>query len=207
MKPAELKRLVRQGEGPTLEFKRSTGELREAMEALCGMLNAAGHGQVFFGVTDKGGVTGQDVSAKTTREVANITRRIEPAPEINTGTVRAAKGRSVLVVEATARAGGPFTFDSRPFIRVGNTTQRMSHAEYDRRVVERLTAETPWDNWIAPDWKLRDLDQDEIHRTVEDAVEAKRLTGVLGEKPEVVLRRLELLTDRGLTRAAAILFD
>ncbi|MBI5369257.1 MAG: hypothetical protein HZA54_19630 [Planctomycetes bacterium] len=82
----------------------------------------------------------------------------------------------------------------------------MSHSEFDRRVVERLESHLPWDRWIAPDWKTRDLDLREIHRTVEDAVEAKRLTGVLGERIEVVLRRLELVTDRGVTRAAAILF-
>lgn len=91
-------------------------------------------------------------------------------------------------------------------LRVDNTTQRMSHAEFDSRVVRRLEGQTPWDRWIAPEWQVKDLDRDEIHRTVEDAVEAKRLTGALGEKVEVVLRRLELVTDRGVTRAAAILF-
>ncbi len=47
MKPQELKRLVRQGEGPSLELKRSTGELREAMEALrdAGRIAARGRGK------------------------------------------------------------------------------------------------------------------------------------------------------------------
>jgi hypothetical protein len=35
MKRQDLTRLVRQGEGPSLEFKRSTGELRQALETLC----------------------------------------------------------------------------------------------------------------------------------------------------------------------------
>lgn len=34
MTPASLRRLVAKGEGPTLEFKRSTGELREGIELL-----------------------------------------------------------------------------------------------------------------------------------------------------------------------------
>lgn len=33
---------VKQGEGPALEFKRSTGELKEAMQTLCAFLNGAG---------------------------------------------------------------------------------------------------------------------------------------------------------------------
>jgi ATP-dependent DNA helicase RecG len=206
MKLASLKKLVARGEGPELEFKRSTGELREAMESLCGMLNASGSGRVVFGVTNDGTIVGQQVAEKTNREIADCSRRIEPVAEIRTVTVRAAKDRSAIVVEAAGRARGPFTFDGRGYLRVNNTTQRMSHAEFDRRVVERLSDQKPWDTWRARDWGVRDLDEDEIHRAVEDAVDARRLTGVLGEKPPVVLKRLGLLMEGGLTRAAVVLF-
>jgi ATP-dependent DNA helicase RecG len=206
MKPASLKKLVARGEGPELEFKRSTGELREAMECLCGMLNAYGGGRVLFGVTNDGEIVGQQVAEKTSREIADCSRRIEPAVEVETVLVPVAGGRSVIVVKASGRAQGPFTFDGRGFIRVNNTTQRMSHTEFDRRVVERLADQKPWDTWRARDWSIRDLDEDEIHRAVEDAVDAKRLTGVLAEKTPVVLKRLRLLTEGDLTRAAVILF-
>jgi ATP-dependent DNA helicase RecG len=146
------------------------------------------------------------MAEKTVREIANASRKIEPAAEVRTSWIATRRDLGVLVVEAVAAARGPFTFEGRGYLRVGNTTQRMSHAEFDRRVVQRLESQTPWDRWIAPDWKARDLDRNEIHRTVEDAVEAKRLTGALSERVEVVLRRLELVTDRGVTRAAAILF-
>ncbi len=201
-----VRRLLARGEGPSLEFKRSTGELREGMEALCGMLNVSGEGIVAFGVTDRGEVLGQSVSEKTQREIANASRRIEPAPETQITSVRLQKGIAVVVVRAVARAAGPYTFEGRGYVRVGNTTQRMTRSEFTRRVATHLESEVPWDRWIAPGWKVRYLDLQEVHRTVEDAVEAKRLTGVLGEKPEVVLRRLELIEDRGVTRAAAILF-
>ena len=49
MTPASLQRLISHGEGSTLEFKRSTGELREGLEALCAFLNTAGR-RVLFGV-------------------------------------------------------------------------------------------------------------------------------------------------------------
>lgn len=206
MTPASFRRLVAKGEGPTLEFKRSTGELREGIEALCGMLNGTGRGQVLFGVSNTGESVGQMVTESTRRDIANASRRIEPAADVKVGVVAVRSGQAVVIVEAVARVAGPFTFEGRGYMRVGNTTQRMSHLEFDRHVAQRLEDQTPWDRWIAPDWRIRDLDRNEIHRTIEDAVEAKRLTGVLGEKPEVVLRRLELVTDRGVTRAAAILF-
>lgn len=203
---SRLRRLVAQGEGPALEFKKTTGELRPALEALCGMLNDEGRGRVVFGISNDGEIRGQEVAEKTIREIANLSRGIEPAAEVKTERVRLPGGLEAVLLEATPRAPGPFTFEGRSFLRVGNTTQRMSHSEFDRRVVERLESQNPWDGWIAPDWKVRDLDADEIHRMVEAAVEAERLTGLLGEKVETILRRLELLTDRGVTRAAAILF-
>ncbi|MBM4078486.1 MAG: hypothetical protein FJ278_02220, partial [Planctomycetes bacterium] len=46
--PRQLAALVKQGEGPTLEFKRSTGELKEGMQTLCAFLDRSG-GMVLFG--------------------------------------------------------------------------------------------------------------------------------------------------------------
>ena len=131
MKPAELPRVIAQGESATLEFKRSTGELREGMEALCGMLNDAGRGRVLFGITDAGVILGQTVAEKTLREVANASRKIEPAAECRTSWVPIRRGLGVLVVVANSTAPGQFTFEGRGFLRVGNTTQRMSRAEFE----------------------------------------------------------------------------
>lgn len=61
---AELEQLVATGESETLEFKRSTAELRRAGEALCAFLNGEG-GQVVIGVAPEGKVVGQQVSDNT----------------------------------------------------------------------------------------------------------------------------------------------
>jgi len=59
----------------------------------------------------------------------------------------------------------------------------------------------------APDWKVSDLDTEEIHQMVEDAIQKKRLSPTMsGEKTETILRRLKLVTEEGATRAAAIVF-
>jgi hypothetical protein len=38
----QLAALVKKGEGPALEFKRSTGEVKEDMQTLCAFLNGSG---------------------------------------------------------------------------------------------------------------------------------------------------------------------
>ena len=65
----KLRQLIRHGEGAILEFKRSTGELREAMQALCGFLNSSG-GTVLFGVRQDGAIEGQEVSDQTVCDIA-----------------------------------------------------------------------------------------------------------------------------------------
>lgn len=202
----QLEMLVHHGEDSTLEFKRSTGEIREAMETLCGMLNSSGRGLLLFGVSNQGKVLGQTVTESSIRDISNAFGRIEPAAHFITSKIPIDKTLAVLCIEISARDSHLFTYEGRGFLRVGNTTQKMSRAEYDRRVVQRADAREPWDRGIARDWKLRHLDKDEIRRMIDEAIEVKRLKGLPNEKTEVVLRRLQLLTDRGITRAAAILF-
>lgn len=62
------------------EHKRSTSEMREAMESVASILNKHGSGTLYFGVRPSDGeVVGQDVSEKTLRDISQaFTNRIEP---------------------------------------------------------------------------------------------------------------------------------
>ncbi len=77
MEPSKLEQMIRDGESETVEFKKSTAQLRRAMETLCSMLNGNG-GRVLVGVTPEGRVVGQMVSDKTLREIADALRHFEP---------------------------------------------------------------------------------------------------------------------------------
>ena len=54
-------------ESETLEFKKSTSELKEAVISIVAMLNKHGQGEVIFGVDDNGDVAGQDIGKKIGR--------------------------------------------------------------------------------------------------------------------------------------------
>ncbi len=77
----ELTGLIASGESETVEFKKSTAQLRRAAETLCGMLNGNG-GRVLIGVTPDGRILGQKVSDKTIREVAEALQKFEPPASI-----------------------------------------------------------------------------------------------------------------------------
>lgn len=66
-------------ETETMELKKSTSELKEAIISLVAMLNKHQRGGVIFGIRNDGTVVGQQVSDKTIRDVSKaIADHIEP---------------------------------------------------------------------------------------------------------------------------------
>ena len=61
-------------EDETQEFKESTAEMNEAMEAICAMLNNSGRALVFFGVRDDGDVIGQMIGKNTLKDISKSVR-------------------------------------------------------------------------------------------------------------------------------------
>lgn len=53
-----------------LEFKKSTGELKEAMHSISAILNKHQYGELYFGVKADGTVVGQTVTEESLREVS-----------------------------------------------------------------------------------------------------------------------------------------
>ena len=71
----EIIEKIKAGESDTLEFKKSTGELKNALEDICAFANHRG-GTLIFGVDPKGNVIGQDISnstiGKVTTQILNL---------------------------------------------------------------------------------------------------------------------------------------
>lgn len=55
-------------ESEFVEFKKSAGEHKEALQAISAMLNKHGRGSLYFGVRDNGDVVGQMVSDSTIKQ-------------------------------------------------------------------------------------------------------------------------------------------
>lgn len=200
----ELKALIVGGESDRLEFKRTTGERREAARTVCAMLNGLG-GFVLFGVGDRGELIGQDVSARTTEEIAQELRRIDPPAFPGIETVPLDTRRSIIVLRVPG-GSGLYRYDGRPYVRLGPTTSVMPQGEYERRLLDRLHATRRWENEPAARITLDDLDADEIQRTVETAVRQGRLEVPRDRDAEALLRGLGLIVDGTLLNAAVALY-
>ena len=205
MNMADIRRMVASGESERLEFKRTTGQRSEAAKSVCGMLNGIG-GHVLFGVTDKGNITGQQVSTKTLEDIAAELRRIDPPAFPDIEVVSIENGADVVVLTVTGR-GGVYLYDGRPYLRQGPTTIVMPRGEYERKLVERLHSNRRWENEPADaDVSISDLDERQIQDTVEEAVRLGRVESAIRRDTESILLGLELIRDGRLLNAAVALY-
>ena len=133
----ELHALVQRGESGSLEFKRSTGELREGLQTLCAFLNGSG-GIVLFGIRPDGSAEGQQVTDQTLRDLAQALDKFEPPVNVPVERLPVDHGREVLLLRVAGPSeSAPFSYDSRPFERVGSTTRRMPQETYEQLLLER----------------------------------------------------------------------
>ncbi len=191
MRLEELQKLVAEGESEDLEFKKTTGQRTEAAKTVCALLNGIG-GFVLFGISDKGEIVGQQVTTKTLEDITTELRRIEPPafPDIETVTIE--NDRAVIVIRVSGKMG-VYCYDGRPYIRHGPTTQLMPRGEYDKRILEKFHAHRRWENERIPDWvTVKDLDEEEIQVTLQNAVKLGRMKQPAHTDSESILRGLGL---------------
>ena len=132
-------------ESETVEFKKSTGEHKEALQAMSAMLNKHGRGELYFGVKDNGEVIGQDATDATIRQIAGwISDKVEPSisPTIDRLTDEDAKA---YIRVAFSGMDAPYSADGRYFTRVGTSNKQMAASELTTMIIERDRARNPWD--------------------------------------------------------------
>jgi ATP-dependent DNA helicase RecG len=198
--------LVHRGESESSEFKKSTGQLVRAAQSLCAFLNSHG-GRVLVGVAPDGKIAGQLVNDSTLRDVAQVLKRFDPPAPVLIHRVSAPDSvHEVLVLEARAlHENRPFTFDGRPYERVGTTTSVMPQEKYQRILLDRAHASQRWENLPAPT-ALDDLDHNEILKTVRLGVAAGRMSPSISDEVTDVLDRLGIRDQGSLLNAAAVVF-
>ena len=206
---AELEKIVSQGESQTLEFKKSLTQLKPAMETLCGFLNAIG-GMIVIGANQEGKLIGSEVTDNTRQEIAREIHKLEPLPDVKVDyfEIDTAKNHYVIAISTDAGNAKPYVYDGRPYYRNQSSTMRMPQNRYLHMAKE--TNISPYDTWemkLVSDISLINLDQEEIRRTVQIAVEHKLLPAeALQDSIESILYQLELMRNSQLTNAAMALF-
>ena len=160
-------------ESETVEFKKSTGEHKEALQAIGAMLNKQGRGELYFGVKDDGNAIGQDASDATLRQVTSrVSDKIEPAVFPTVERLDAEEGLQYVRVEFSGLSA-PYSADGRYFTRVGTSNKALSASELGGIAIRRERSRSPWDS--LPSGRLvSDADEQAVREFVELGLQAGR---------------------------------
>ncbi|MCM1057865.1 MAG: ATP-binding protein, partial [Firmicutes bacterium] len=154
-------------ETETLEFKKSTGELKAAINSICAILNKHQRGELYFGVKPDGTPIGQIVTEESLREVSQkIGNFIEPKiyPEISKVTI---DDRDCIYVRFEGNQLPYFAYGVAK-IRVADEDLTMSPQELSEFIRKNDKEENRWENLIS-NKQINDVDEELLRKYTNQA--------------------------------------
>ena len=118
------------------EFKKTTGELNEAMLSISSILNKHGRGKIYFGLKNNGQPCKFEITDSTLRDVSRkIFETIKPQifPIIKLEKIDDVE---VLVVELDG-ADKPYSAFGKYYIRIADEDRKMSPSELRKIMIGR----------------------------------------------------------------------
>ncbi len=192
---------IQLGESETVEFKKSTAELKEAVISLVAMVNKHGYGTVYFCIKDDSSIIGQTIGKLTLRDITQSAVDSTEPKLFPTIEIVDIDGKECIVVNATGK-NTPYFAYGRAYIRVGESDKALSVHEIENRFFDKKIIR--WENEPS-DKQIPEVNEQEIKSYMNKAKSAKRIDfDFLDTK--TTLNKLHLLTKDQLTNAAELLF-
>ena len=191
-------------ESETVELKKSTSELKEAIVSLTAILNKHGRGELYFGIKNDGTVVGQDVTEKTIRDISQaVSEGIEPKIYPKIEKVKIENRDCILITFSGEKQ--PYFVHGRAYMRVGDEDRKLSVQELEKLILEKNKEKMQWDNQPA-DCALDDIGLKSAKEFVKKANSVGRINFKF-QSTEATLRKLGLMKNGKLLRAAQVLFS
>jgi len=108
-----------------IEFKKTTGELREGITSLSSMLNKNGYGVLYFGVKDNGDVVGQQMGDRTLREISQAIATFLKPQVIPTIEHELIDDKNVIKIEVRG-SEKPYSAYGRYYMRSADEDRELS---------------------------------------------------------------------------------
>ncbi|MDX9785163.1 MAG: ATP-binding protein [Desulfobacterales bacterium] len=191
--------LFRRGESETVEFKK--GFDRETIETLSAFANTHG-GRVFVGVSDTGQVSGVEVGKETLQNWVNQAKLSTANSLIPDADVLTIKAKTIVLLSISEYPIKPVACRGKYFKRINNANHQMTISEVVNEHLKSIN--TSWDCTIDELHSEADLSLDKVQAFVARISRAQK--SEIHEDPLTMLRKLELLRDGRITRAAFLLF-
>lgn len=185
-----------------IEYKKSTGELKEAIISISSILNKHNEGQVYFGIKPNGTIIKNEISEKTLRDISKtISENIKPTivPIIQIINV---DGIDIIEVVFSGQEM-PYSAYGRYYVRTADEDRLLSPRELERIISDKNYSRT-WE-LMKTEYTIDDIDKDAFKNFYAEAIKSGRLVEN-NYNLENILRKLQLLDGDKLTNAGYYLF-
>lgn len=207
----DIRSLIQTDETRTVELKKTTGELKDGMRSACAFLNTAG-GWLIFGVAPTSlKILGQKVTDNTRKEIAKEIAKLEPLLDLPIEYIDVPDRPDCQVIAIHLNAASywdiPYTYDSKPYLRIESTTVVMPRDMFEDRLMRSKKNRQKWEDQICENITIADLEEQRIRGGVRLGVERGRMpASSLMETTEKLVEKLKLTSNGKLKNAAAALF-
>lgn len=190
-------------ENEQVEYKKSTGELKEGIVSICSILNKHGSGDLYFGIKNNGDVIGQAIGESTLRDVSraireNIKPAIYPVVELQ-------QYDHFDVVHVKFEGGHrPYLAYKIPYIRIADEDTLLDQDRYNEMLHERENLSLAWETKVSK-YHIDDIDTAVFEGYLRKARQVGRIS-LERDDPMYVLTKLELVEGNHLLNAGAALF-
>lgn len=198
-------KLIATGENETIEFKKSTSQWENSLKTICGFLNHKG-GTVYFGISDKNEIVGQQVSDLTLKSISQkIRHKIKPeiSPEIKVLEISNKK-----IIEAKIKEGTnkPYYLNNIAYKRVGSESVPIPPEELEIIILNKNKNKIPWDMQICETATLDDIDIEKVKWFL-NKTKIERNLDISIDAPLIEsLEKLGLIKKGNCTNAVILLF-
>lgn len=200
----EIIEKINTGESDLVEFKKSTAELRNALEDICAFANHKG-GILIFGIDQEGNVVGQDISNSTIEKVTTqILNLISPKiyPLITKVKI---EGKHCLMVDLENNFEKPYFYKGKAYKRVGTSNSFLSSYEIEKYIYERDNERYRWERGrIGKDWGL--ISAKKVRKFLHRVNINRNLNFDENESLPIIFEKLDLLNGGEIIKAGVLAF-
>lgn len=186
-----------------IEFKKSTGELKEGVISIASILNKHGSGKLFFGVKNDGTVVGQEINDTTLRSVSQaIGNHLRPA--VYPTIAKKQYGDMTVILVEFEGTQQPYLAYNIPRIRVADEDLVMEQSVYQEMIRKRDNVSYSWEGQRSK-YRVADISQRTFRSYLKKAKKVGRIS-FESDDPAEVLTKLGLTDGEWLLNAGAALF-
>lgn len=196
--------IISKGESEQLEFKKSTGSIREIIETVCAFANNSG-GKIYVGVTDNGRIAGQQVTDDTLKNLANEIK-LNTDPKIYPSISKIElEDKNCILIAIEESPLKPHLAYGRPYLRVSSSNQQIDRESYQNLLLQRNNG-YGFDYQINNKVSISDIDTEALYNFIEKANAYRSFNENLLLPVDLLLEKLGLHIYGKLTNASILLF-